>query len=102
MSSRPELTIQPNVITNLEENVWLNFVYSNGLPNSVAMIRVDHASIGPYQLTHVMAVSIQKFKKRVFSFLQILAFLLDLAIGTRSKSTKEKIKTITGLKRFMF
>lgn len=50
---RPELVIQPSLITRSDEGVWLTFVYVNGPQNSMAMIKTDNVSIGQYRLESV-------------------------------------------------
>lgn len=61
MSSRPELVVEPNVITSLQERVWVNFIYKTGPQNSMAMMRAGSVSSGPYQITNVRPFRLPKF-----------------------------------------
>jgi hypothetical protein len=53
MPNRPKLIVQPNVITKLDASIWLTFIYKNGPPHSMAMIRVNEVNSGAYQILNV-------------------------------------------------
>ncbi|CAD5222704.1 unnamed protein product [Bursaphelenchus okinawaensis] len=46
-STRPELMVQPSTITELDKDIWVSFIYSNGPQNSMAMI-TNRESNGEY------------------------------------------------------
>ncbi|CAD5232152.1 unnamed protein product [Bursaphelenchus xylophilus] len=72
-STRPELIVEPSTITEVDKDIWVSFIYSNGPQNSMAMITTQ-ASSGEYydieNLPYHMAICVgcgYKHKIRVVS-----------------------------------